>query len=93
MFKKAENKDGSGFRTKNVQFFQWFLHCKQMFELSFKLKRPSLPENSRFTDMKKMYYLGTCSTCAAIIKETGITNKEFEMQDIKTEKITSTAIG
>jgi arsenate reductase (glutaredoxin) len=39
--------------------------------------------------MKKMYYLGTCSTCAAIIKETGISNKEFEMQDIKTEKITS----
>ncbi|HKO81455.1 MAG TPA: ArsC/Spx/MgsR family protein [Chitinophagaceae bacterium] len=39
--------------------------------------------------MKKMYYLGTCSTCAAIIKETGINNKEFEMQDIKTAKITS----
>jgi arsenate reductase len=43
--------------------------------------------------MKKMYYLGTCSTCAAIIKETGILrqaqdNKKFDMQDIKTEKIT-----
>lgn len=39
--------------------------------------------------MKKMYYLATCSTCAAIIKATGITRKNFEMQDIKTEKITA----
>lgn len=39
--------------------------------------------------MKKIYYLGTCSTCAGIMKETGITNKDFEMQDIKTEKITA----
>ena len=38
--------------------------------------------------MKKIYYLATCSTCAAIIKETGISKKAFEMQDIKTEKIT-----
>jgi len=36
-----------------------------------------------------MYYLATCTTCAAIIKETGISSREFEMQDIKTEKITS----
>lgn len=39
--------------------------------------------------MKKIYYLSTCSTCAAIIKENNITNKHFEMQDIKTEKITA----
>ena len=39
--------------------------------------------------MKKIYYLATCSTCAAIIKETGISKKAFEMQDIKTEKITA----
>ncbi|MGZ8518241.1 MAG: arsenate reductase family protein [Chitinophagaceae bacterium] len=39
--------------------------------------------------MMKIYYLGTCSTCAAIMKETSITNKVFEMQDIKTEKITA----
>ena len=39
--------------------------------------------------MKKMYYLATCSICAAIIKETGISKKAFEMQDIKTEKITA----
>jgi len=39
--------------------------------------------------MKKIYYLGHCSTCAAIIKETGITADKFRMQDIKTEKITA----
>lgn len=42
--------------------------------------------------MKKIYYLGTCSTCAAILDETGILKhagkKGFEMQDIKTDKIT-----
>ena len=38
--------------------------------------------------MKKIYHLGTCTTCQAIIKETGIDKKGFEMQDIKTEKIT-----
>jgi arsenate reductase len=37
---------------------------------------------------KKIYYLSTCDTCARIIKELGITPKKFEMQDIKTEKIT-----
>jgi len=36
-----------------------------------------------------MYSLGTCSTCAAIIKETGISPKQFDLQDIKTEKITA----
>jgi arsenate reductase len=44
--------------------------------------------------MKKIYFLGTCSTCAAIIKKTGILRqaqdkKDFELQDIKTEKITA----
>jgi arsenate reductase len=38
--------------------------------------------------MKKIYHLGTCTTCQAIIKETRIDKKGFEMQDIKTEKIT-----
>jgi len=36
-----------------------------------------------------MYSLVTCSTCAAIIKETGISPKQFDLQDIKTEKITA----
>lgn len=38
--------------------------------------------------MKKIYYLGTCSTSAAIIEFTGISAGAFEMQDIKTQKIT-----
>ena len=41
-----------------------------------------------FAPMKKMYHLATCTTCQAIIKETGIDKKGFDMQDIKTEKIT-----
>lgn len=39
--------------------------------------------------MKKMYHLGNCTTCQAIIKETAIDKKGFEMQDIKFEKITA----
>ena len=39
--------------------------------------------------MKKMYHLATCSTCSAIIKETGAAKKGIVMQDIKTEKITA----
>lgn len=42
--------------------------------------------------MKKIYYLGNCTTSQAIIKETGITPKKFEMQDIKFEKITPTQL-
>ena len=38
--------------------------------------------------MKKIYHLGNCTTCQAIIKATGIDKKGFEMQDIKFEKIT-----
>ena len=38
--------------------------------------------------MKKIYHLGNCITCQAIIKETGIAQKGFVMQDIKLEKIT-----
>jgi arsenate reductase len=39
--------------------------------------------------MKKIYHLGNCTTCQAIIKETAIDKKDFEMQNIKEEKITS----
>ena len=42
--------------------------------------------------MKKFYYLSSCSTCARIIKETGVDKKGFTMQDIKTEKITPAQI-
>ena len=38
--------------------------------------------------MKKMYHLGNCTTCQAIIKETAVDKKGFDMQDIKFEKIT-----
>jgi len=38
--------------------------------------------------MKKMYHLGNCTTCQAIIEETGIDQKKVKMQDIKTEHIT-----
>ena len=39
--------------------------------------------------MKKVYYLGTCTTCQRILKETGLEKKGFILQDIKTEKITA----
>ena len=50
--------------------------------------------------MKKIYHLGNCTTCQAIIKETGILRQasrnerdrhddKFVMQDIKFEKITA----
>lgn len=38
--------------------------------------------------MKKMYHLGNCTTSQAIIKDTKIDKKGFDMQDIKFEKIT-----
>lgn len=42
-----------------------------------------------FVAMKKIYHLGNCTTCQAIIKDTSIDKKGFEMQDIKFEKITA----
>ena len=40
--------------------------------------------------MKKIYYLGTCDTCKKIMVDAGInTTTGFEMQDIKTNKITA----
>lgn len=42
--------------------------------------------------MKKIYHLGNCTTCHAIIKETGIDKKGFDMQEIKTEKITASQL-
>jgi arsenate reductase (glutaredoxin) len=40
----------------------------------------------------KIYYLSTCDTCARIINETGITQKEFVFQDIKTQVITESQL-
>ncbi|MBK7561353.1 MAG: ArsC/Spx/MgsR family protein [Chitinophagaceae bacterium] len=42
--------------------------------------------------MKKMYHLGNCTTCQAIIRETEVEMNGFMMQDIKVEKITSTQL-
>lgn len=39
--------------------------------------------------MKKMYHLGHCSTCQAIIRETGIDKKPVVFQNIREEKITA----
>ena len=39
--------------------------------------------------MKKIYHLSNCSTCQAIIKETAIDKKGFQMQNIKEERITT----
>ncbi|HTE09607.1 MAG TPA: ArsC/Spx/MgsR family protein [Chitinophagaceae bacterium] len=36
-----------------------------------------------------MYHLATCSTCSAIIKDSKVDKKGFELQDIKTQKITA----
>ncbi|MBK7873389.1 MAG: arsenate reductase [Saprospiraceae bacterium] len=41
--------------------------------------------------MKKIYYLSTCDTCKRIIGELN-NAKGFDLQDIKTEKITSEQI-
>lgn len=38
--------------------------------------------------MKKIYHLGTCTTCQRILSEMNANDKGFEFQDIKTEKIT-----
>jgi arsenate reductase len=46
-----------------------------------------------FEHMKKIYYLGTCSTCADIMKDADISESTgFELQDIRTEKITPVQI-
>ncbi len=38
--------------------------------------------------MKKVYHLGNCTTCQAILHETGLAKKGFTLQDIKTDPIT-----
>ncbi|MEQ6118458.1 ArsC/Spx/MgsR family protein [Reichenbachiella sp. MALMAid0571] len=42
--------------------------------------------------MKKIYYLSTCSTCIRILNELDGLLSEFELQDIKNEKITPNQI-
>ncbi len=38
--------------------------------------------------MKKIYCLSTCSTCSRILKDIDAHNRQFVLQDIRTEKIT-----
>lgn len=38
--------------------------------------------------MNKVFYLSTCDTCKRIIDELELKEKQFQFQDIKTEKIT-----
>ncbi|HLY70207.1 MAG TPA: ArsC/Spx/MgsR family protein [Puia sp.] len=38
--------------------------------------------------MKKIYCLSTCDSCKAILKDIDAKKKGFELQDIKSEKIT-----
>lgn len=40
----------------------------------------------------KLYHLGTCSTCKRIIKELGDKALSFDLQDIKTDKITASQL-
>jgi len=49
-------------------------------------------QTGKITEMKKIYHLGTCTTSQAIIRDTQIDQKGFEMQDIKTEKITASQL-
>lgn len=42
--------------------------------------------------MNKIYYLSTCSTCVRIIEALKISEDHFEMQDIKTNSITTTQL-
>lgn len=39
--------------------------------------------------MKKIYHLGNCTTCQAILKDIKADKKGFELQNIKEEKITA----
>src|SRR4026207_1276708 len=38
--------------------------------------------------MKKIYHLGNCTTCQRILKDIKADKKGFEMQEIRTQKIT-----
>lgn len=42
--------------------------------------------------MKKIYHLGSCSTCQRIVKELDLENLGFEFQDIKIDAITASQL-
>jgi len=43
--------------------------------------------------MQKIYYLSSCSTCIRIMNELELKDKKFELQDIKSEKITAAQLA
>ena len=45
-------------------------------------------KNITFAAMKRLYHLSSCTTCQRILKETGLAQKGFVLQDIKVEPIT-----
>lgn len=47
---------------------------------------------TKVSDMKKAYFLSSCNTCMRILKEVDATGNDFELQDIKTDKITAEQI-
>ena len=67
----------SRFRFGNITVKGFFIFIK--------ILAHTLPS---FTDMKKIFCLSTCSTCDRILKEIDARNLGFELQDIKTDKIT-----
>lgn len=71
-------------RTGENNFNALGLFSTIFYSLSFNLQ----PE---FFMMKKVYYLSSCSTCIRILKEANL-NQNFELQDIKTNKITTQQI-
>lgn len=42
--------------------------------------------------MKKVYHLGNCTTCKVILKDIKAEKKGFDLQEIKTEKITASQL-
>ncbi len=45
--------------------------------------------NHALTAMRKIYHLSSCSTCQQIIRQLGLAEKSFEMQDIKQQNISA----
>lgn len=60
-----------------------------LYNISLGIRNSQLKILKVFIQMKKIYHLGNCTTCQAIIKDTKISDTDFDMQNIKEEKITA----
>jgi arsenate reductase len=68
-----------------IAYLLYFLSKNFIFaHINFKVTQ----SKQECSNMKKIYHLGNCTTCQAIIGRTAIDAKGFQMQDIKFEKIT-----